>query len=165
MKIFVSLIGALLVMLTACSSLSQGEKAQRRQELAANVVKALDNRHFNIEVNRMVPLRGMTRQLEYGYNLQLKGDTLSSYLPFFGRAYNVPFGGGKALNFNALVKGYEVKRSGKDKSVVRIDVFNGEENLIYTLDVFDNAQVSINVVAQERDVMNYTGELVFQDKK
>lgn len=165
MRKMIMLFGALMVLLTACSTANVGTKAQRRQEMAAQVKEALKNRQFSVAVRMMTPLRGTTRQLEYGYGITLSGDTLHSYLPFFGRARNIPFNGGKGLNFDAVVKKCTVERTGKEKTTVTMTVFNGEESFVYTLDVFDNAQASLSVLAQERDQISYSGEMEFKKER
>ena len=77
------------------------EKAAQMAELSANVTNALNNRDYKIAIDRMYPMRGSSRYVSFGYSVEVRNDTLISYLPYFGRAYNVPYGGGKGLNFSA----------------------------------------------------------------
>lgn len=90
-------------MLGSCAS--KEELAARRIELAKKVATALQERNFKIGVLMMYPPRGGARNVAYGYSLEVRNDSLISYLPYFGRAYDVPYGGGKGLNFNFKTSG------------------------------------------------------------
>lgn len=50
------------------------------------------------------------------YTLEIRNDSVFSYLPYFGVAYNAPYGGGKSLNFNASITGYTTRALKKAKS-------------------------------------------------
>lgn len=135
------------------------EKVVLRQRTAQQVEQALNDRHYTITVDYMQPAVGPSRRLDFGYSLTVKGDTLHSYLPYFGRAYNIPYGGGKGLNFVAQIVGYterEVKRGLKE---IVIDTDNKEDQLQYVLSVFDNGSASIMVYARQRDRIGFTGNM------
>ena len=46
-------------------------------------------------------MKGRSRALTSDYSIEIRNDSVFSYLPYFGVAYNVPYGGGKGLIFNA----------------------------------------------------------------
>ena len=82
-----------MVTLSGCATAE--ERAARAAEQALKVKTALTQRRYKIDVNRMYPMNGNSRNVSYGYSVEVRNDTLISYLPYFGRAYNVPYGGGK----------------------------------------------------------------------
>ena len=154
---------ALVLVVAGCSSLTSAEKAARQAAQQRAVAKALDSRHYKIGVQTMFPSRGTARQVSYGYSVEVKGDTLVSYLPYFGRAYNVPYGGGKGLDFTALISEYKAEKDKNGRMHISILVNNEEDNLIYVLTVFDNGQSSIDVRAREREPISYSGELTIDE--
>ena len=79
-----------LVTLSGCATAE--ERAARAAEQALKVKTALTQRRYKIDVNRMYPMNGNSRNVSYGYSVEVRNDTLISYLPYFGRAYNVPYG-------------------------------------------------------------------------
>ena len=93
------------MMLSGCASAE--ERAARAAEHAKGVKAALQERKYEIAVSRMYPSRGTSKSLSYGYSVEVRNDSLISYLPYFGRAYNVPYGGGSALNFSAPILNYQ----------------------------------------------------------
>ena len=53
----------------------------------------IENGRFTIEVDRALPMGGRTVHLTTPYSLEMRGDSAISYLPYFGRAYSLPYGG------------------------------------------------------------------------
>lgn len=137
------------------------EKAAQMAELSANVTNALNNRDYKIAIDRMYPMRGSSRHVSFGYSVEVRIDTLISYLPYFGRAYNVPYGGGKGLNFSAPIGSYQefMKRNGQRH--IEIGVANDEDTYFYTIEVFDNGSSSVDVRARQRERISYSGNLDF----
>ena len=137
------------------------EKAAQMAELSANVTNALNNRDYKIAIDRMYPMRGGSRHVSYGYSVEVRNDTLISYLPYFGRAYNVPYGGGKGLNFSAPIASYQefMKRNGLRH--IEIGVTNEEDTYFYTIEVFDNGSSSVEVRARQRERISYSGNVYF----
>lgn len=148
-----------MIFLTSC--VTTEEKAAQMAELSANVTNALNNRDYKITIDRMYPMRGSSRHVTYGYSVEVRNDTLISYLPYFGRAYNVPYGGGKGLNFTAPISIYQefMKRNGQRH--IEIGVTNDEDTYFYTIEVFNNGNSSIEVRARQRERISYSGNVEF----
>lgn len=71
--------------------LPQCSTSQKAVNLTSNEVKnIIDSSRFVFIADRVIPLRGRTRYLTSNYEVTLKKDTLNSYLPYFGRAYQMP---------------------------------------------------------------------------
>ncbi len=150
-----------LAVISWSSCATSEEKAAQMAELSANVTNALNNRDYKIAIDRMYPMRGSSRHVSYGYSVEVKNDTLISYLPYFGRAYNVPYGGGKGLNFTAPIGSYLefMKRNGQRH--IEIGVTNEEDTYFYTIEVFDNGNSSVEVRARQRERISYSGNINF----
>ena len=155
------IVGALGLLVSACttSRLTYAEKEEARRMLALRVSEVLEKRPLRIDVDYIMPKRGSSRHLSYGYSLEVRGDSVISYLPYFGRAYHVPYGGGKGLNFKALLSNYQVTRSKKDMTRVELRVQNDEDTYDYMIDVFDNGRVLLDVSPQNRESVSFSGML------
>ena len=145
------------ILLSGCAT--SEEKAAQMAELSANVTNALNNRDYKIAIDRMYPMRGSSRHVSFGYSVEVRNDTLISYLPYFGRAYNVPYGGGKGLNFSAPIGSYQefMKRNGQRH--IEIGVSNEEDTYFYTIEVFDNGNSTVDVRARQRERISYSGHI------
>ena len=135
------------------------ERMEREARMVAHVTEALGNRHYTIHVKMMYPRRREAVNVTSDYTLEVKGDTLVSYLPYFGRAYNVPYGGGKGLNFTAPILDYESVRTKKDMTHILLKTDNGEGPMLYELEIFDNGNSFIRVMSREREDIEYSGEM------
>ena len=111
----------------------------------------------------MYPRNGKAKTVSSDYGLEVKGDTLVSYLPYFGRAYNVPYGGGKGLNFTGTFTEYHSKKLSNGATQVLIKVKNEEDVYEFILEIFDNGSTSIDMNSRERESINYSGNIELPD--
>lgn len=149
-----------LVMLSGCATAE--ERAARAAEQAAKVKVALTERHYKIGVDRMYPMKGPSKNVSYGYSVEVRNDSLISYLPYFGQVFSVPYGGGKGLNFSERISNYRETQVKSNMRRIEIDVKNDEDTYLYTLEIFDNGSTSIDVQARQRDHISYSGSMEFE---
>ena len=132
----------------ACSTLTPAEK----EALAKRVNTALDERKYEINVQMMFPLKGPGKNLTSGWSLEVKNDSLFSYLPYMGRAY-------------APIKNYRDGLWQKNLRKIDFDATNEEDTYHYTIDVYENGNATINVVARERDPITFSGVMKEETEK
>lgn len=149
----------------ASSHLTQQEKSARRDSVSRLVKSHIDAKSFKIDVTHMSPLRGPSRVLSDQWSLRVHGDSLYSYLPYFGRAYQVPLDGGKGLNFSCPVSQYVVSSPQKDRTRILIVVRNEEDEYHYTIDVFHNGSASIYVSCHNRENISFSGSMNLDNKE
>ncbi|WP_106831051.1 DUF4251 domain-containing protein [Parabacteroides pacaensis] len=123
------------------------------------VKELLESKEYTIEVDRAIPMRGPSRHLTSPYTLEIKGDSVISYLPYFGEAYSVPYGGGKGLIFEAPITDYKLSFNKKGLAKIKFKTYSGEDTFTYTIEVFPNGSASINVLAMNRQGISFYGEL------
>ena len=145
----------LLVVLSGCGTTA--DKAERQARIAKAVEQMLADRHYKVDIEMMYPLRGASMNVAGTYSLEVKGDTLVSYLPYRGQAYNVPYGGGKGLNFTALIDRYAERSDSKGHRLISIETKSEGDVLQYELQVFGNGQTSVDVHCRERDPISFSG--------
>lgn len=152
--------GLLALLLAACAT-----KAERAAQLARTqemVAKALADRHYKITVQTMTPRRGGSRPVTPDFMLEVRGDTLASYLPYFGRAYSIPYAGqGKGLHFTERIRDYTADRPKEGLTRIALRVTNEEDSYLFVINVFDNGQATIDLQPREREHISYSGEIDF----
>ena len=151
----------MMVLLSSCGSTNSLTKAEREAAMAQQVQDALDARHYTIAVDWMKPLGGVPRQVNSDYELKVNGEELDCYLPYIGRAYRLPYGGGKGLNFRAQIQNYSIQQLTSNRSQIEFTVRNDEDVYRFRIDVFDNGKSIIDIMAQDRDAISFDGEMVF----
>ena len=173
------LMGSLLM---ACSTMTKAEREAKEAEQAKMVKEALDKRHYKIDINMMYARRfgskNVTSNWSYkidinmmyarrfgsknvtsNWSLEVKGDTLVSYLPYIGVAYEASFGSNSGLNFTAPISNYEDEGFKKGKRMIRLKVKNEDDLLDYQLEVMDNGSTSIDVMSRKREGISYSGQM------
>lgn len=153
-------LALLALLVAACSTLSPEEKAARKLQTAMAVERAIDTRTFRVEMEFMKPYRGMNRRLTSTYDIKVSGDTLYSYLPYLGGAYNLPYGGGKGLIWDAPLQDYVVTPMKKGYTQIEMTAFNGEDYFLYVLDLYPNGSADLYIRSRERDPIAFSGNLV-----
>lgn len=148
-----------VVVLEGCATTA--ERAAKAAEVAERVNVALTERNYKIGIDRMYPMRGTPKNVSFNYSVEVRNDSLFSYLPYFGRAYQVPYGGGKGLDFSERIGNYRETQVKKDHRHIEIDVKNEEDTYLYIIDVFDNGNAQIDVQAIQREHISYSGEIIF----
>lgn len=161
-KYFVSMVTALLasVMLGGCATAE--ERAARAAEQAAKVRTALTERNYIIGIEHMYPMKGGAKSVTAGYTVEVRNDSLFSYLPYIGRAYQIPYGGGKGLNFSERIGSYQESQGKNGVRHMEIGVRNDEDTYLYTIDVWDNGTSQIDVQPRQRERISYSGDMVFE---
>ena len=113
----------------------------------------------------IVPMRGRSIPLTSSYSLEIRNDSVISYLPYYGRAYSIPYGGGDGLNFKAVLKEYSMEMDKKGNAVIEFIARNPEDRYEYRVKVFPNGSASIDVNMQNRQSISFQGELYIKEEK
>ena len=160
-QIFMLLL-ALLVDIPTLSAQSKKEKKEQKKEA---VKKLIESENYKIDVNTDMPMRGRSIPLTSSYSLEIRNDSVISYLPYYGRAYSIPYGGGDGLNFKAVLKEYSMKMDKKGNAVIEFIARNPEDRYEYRVKVFPNGSASIDVNMQNRQSISFQGELYIKEEK
>lgn len=174
-SVFASLLTGLMMvsgcllsgsLLTGCGVLSESpsEKAARLARTAAYVRQAVQAEEFKIEITQMIPMRGTARQVS-PFSLTLKDGVLNSHLPYVGRAWEVPYGGGHALNFEFPIQEYRLMSEQEGVFTVRILVKTDEDTHVYTLNLTDEGYASLVVQSRNREPVSYSGMVVLPEEE
>ena len=143
----------------ATTASSQKEKQAKKEQKAAMIRKAIDDRTFIIDVNMAYPQGHPAINVTSNYSLEMKGDSVISYLPYYGRAYRVPYGGGKGLNFSGKAVDYAMEQLKNDRTRISFRVANDEDTYLFLVSVFTNGSADISVTSNEREPISFGGTM------
>lgn len=145
----------LLVTFSQCLNAQKNEKNDAKKIAFKNMV---DSQSFVFEAQSVTPLGGGFRNLTSSYDVSVTKDSMVSYLPFFGRAYNPPINPNElALEFTSTNFTYSIsphKKNGWDILIKPKDKTDVEQ---YLFTVFDNGRASLNVTSTSRDAISFNG--------
>lgn len=164
MKHFVSFDkGLALIVFVACvlaSCATQQERAEQQERTRQAVAEAIGKRKMHIDIISMHPMRYGSRTVNSQFFLELRGDTLCSYLPYMGQVHQAPMiSPSIGLNFEAPILNYNESRPKKNCTRMELDVKTQEDSYHYSIDVYDTGEADIRVRSQNRDPISFDGRM------
>lgn len=125
------------------------------------VADAIADRHWRIDINTMNTMRYGSKTVTPDFYLELRGDTLRSYLPYLGQAQvSTTLAPAIGLNFEKVVMRYWLNKPKSKKYVqLYIDARTREDTYHFVIDVYDDGKAFIRVRSQNRDPISFDGTL------
>jgi hypothetical protein len=135
--------------------------AQKPNKQAAKKVaiqQAIDSQSYIFHAQQALPLGGGTRQLTTDYYLQVTPDSVITYLPYFGRAYYVPYNdteGGININTNK----FSYQKTAREKGGWNIVIKPTERMDVQELVLFisDEGYGTLQIVSNNRQAISFNG--------
>lgn len=123
---------------------------------------AIAAKRWRIDIRSMNTMRYGSRMVSPDFYLELRGDTLHSYLPYLGQARVSPtLSPSIGLNFEEPVLSYKEGRPKSNKyTQIDIDVKTREDNYHYVIQLYDSGEATIRVRSLNRDAISFDGTLV-----
>lgn len=137
---------------------AQDAKQQKRQDIK----QLLESKEYVFKAQSVTPVRGGFRQLTTEYDLRLLGDSLVSYLPYFGRAYTAPLDPRETgIQFTSTQFKYELtpRKRGWDVTLRPTDVSNVQQMV---LSVTPSGRATLQVISTNREPISFNGVVVRQ---
>lgn len=152
-------------LLAACATTDSAERQRRQAGITRRLADSIQARSLTVDIDMMHTQRGGSHYVSPEFYLRLQGDSVFSYLPYFGRAYTVPYGGGKGLDFQAPVMDYKAGEGRKGATRITFTARNEEDEYRFSLDVFGNGKAYLHVSPQNREQISYDGSIDLNDKE
>jgi hypothetical protein len=135
-------------------------KAERELKRQKEIEEMINSKKFVFEAQRVIPQGGRLLNLDYNtYFLKFNEARTTCDLPFFGRGFNVPYGGRDGgIKFEGIPE--EIKIEKKKKSYTIKAVVKGKDdvyNLYFTVSFNGSASLSVN--SNNRSSISYDGEI------
>ena len=129
------------------------------------VYDAIADTVFTVNVDMAYPMTGRSVNLTSGYSISVDKDRIVSYLPYFGRAYSVPYGGGDGLVFEAEISEYSCTDGKKGQKLLVFGAKTDEDSFTFHLTVFPDGTASLSVTSINRQSISYSGEVIPASEK
>ncbi len=122
---------------------------------------AIAAKKWRIDIRSMNTMRYGSRMVTPDFYLELRGDTLCSYLPYLGQARVSPMlSPAIGLNFEKPVLSYkESQPKSKKYTQIDIDVRTQEDNYHYVIQFYDSGEAYIRVRSLNRDPISFDGTM------
>ncbi|MBQ8712032.1 MAG: DUF4251 domain-containing protein [Prevotella sp.] len=133
-------------------------KLTKKEREQATVLGAIATKRWHIDITSTNTLRYGSRSVTSDFYLELRGDTLRSYLPYLGDAHMPTMSPSIGLNFEEPVLTYKESKP-KKYTQIDIDVRTREDSYHYVIEIYDNGQAYIRVRSMNRDPISFDGTL------
>ena len=145
--------------LVGCAT--QQERAEKRNEIRGAVAEAVESQQIRIGISWMNTLKYGSKSVTPDFFLELKGDTLNSYLPYMGQAYRPTMPSqSEGLNFEVPAQSVKKSHPKNNKWIYEISARTNEDNYKYVVEIYDTGKATIHVSSTSRDPISFDGELV-----
>ncbi len=147
----------------AQDSLKTGTAVQVQEQIA----QAINNKHLAIEVDKAMPMRGGFHLLSPSYTLKISGDSVITYLPYFGVSQQSMYGESEGgIRIENKVKKYKVKYTEK-KGLYHItfEARGKRDNYSISIDVGISGYCWISIRPDNAELISYTGIVVMNENE
>mgnify|MGYP000291457970 CR=1 FL=1 len=93
--------------------------------------------------------------------LTINGDSISSYLPYFGeRQMNVKYGGGdSAIQLTGIMEDYNVSKGKRHSYDLKLKAKSKSENYQIYIKIFPNLKTDLQILSGTRFPISYSGQI------
>ncbi|MFW5755947.1 MAG: DUF4251 domain-containing protein [Tangfeifania sp.] len=140
-------------------------RAEKQEQRMKEVKNLLESKEFVFNATHALPMGGGSVYLNYSYDVEVKGDTVDSYLPFYGVAYRLEYGGRDAgFDFTKPAEEYTFEKEEKGYKV-EFEIDKGNDNLNYTFHISNLGYATLNVISTNRQGISYYGRIEAPDEE
>lgn len=158
--IFLVLLSLLSFPVLAQEKSKKELKAERELQKQKEIEGLINSKNFVFEAQKVMPQGGRMLNLDYNtYFLKFSENKTTCDLPFFGRGFNVPYGGGDGgIKFEGVPENIQIEKKKKSYNIKA--VVKGKDD-IYNLffSVFLDGGASLSVNSNNRASISYDGEI------
>ena len=156
----------LILLLSACgvsSSTGNDRKSAKEEKKIAGfeeVATLIESGEFLYSVRSVSPSGGKTIQITSDYNLQASEGIYSASLPYFGRAYTAPYGGGGGIEFKGEPENLQMERNeSKYNITVSFEIEGENDRYTVHLKVTSGGYGTMVINSRNRASISYYGQV------
>lgn len=141
-------------------------KAEKKAQQMAEVKSIVESKNFEFDASTANPMKGRTVNLTTDYGLTIKSDSVYSYLPYYGTAYNASSFGStdSPMIFNQPMENYTSEET-KSGYMVKFKAKNKSDVVDFTLHISESGSTSLSVSSMNRQSITYYGNLAKIEEK
>lgn len=162
MKHVLGILVAACCLMACATTKTKDQRDAEGQQAYRQITDSVDNRSFTVEINYVIPRKLQPRFLTSEYTVRVQGDTIVSFLPYFGVAYRADIANQSRspLDFKSAITDFRAGWTKKKKMHIRLKTRNNMDYITYGLDIFTNGNVSLDVTPTDRESITFTGRLI-----
>lgn len=148
---------------TASPNKQKTEKAAIEAKAFQAICELVNNKHFQIDIDRAYPQSGFDVSLFRPQGKIIVTDSIAKgNLPYFGRAYSLPYGEGGSIEFEGKIKQKKITitQKRKKKSITfAFSVPGKRDHFQITIEAMSNGKCSIHLHSNNQSQISYSGNI------
>ena len=141
-------------------------KQERRQEQAEKVQRMVEAQDYRFVAQRALPMSGRSVHLTSEYDMRVSSDTISAYLPYFGRAYVAPMNPAEGgIKFESKDFNYKLENAKKGGWIARITIKDAQRRVEMILNISTSGSANLSVNDDTRQSISFNGYVEDRGKK
>jgi hypothetical protein len=145
---------------------AQSSATDKKAAKLAAIKNMVESQNYVFKAQTVMPMSGRTRQLTSDYDVKVTKESITSYLPYFGRAYSAPMDptqGG--IQFTSKDFDYTLTPGKKDGWTVLIKPKDYRDVQQMTLNISSTGYATVQVTSTSRQPISFNGIIVAPQSK
>ncbi|MEG1738278.1 MAG: DUF4251 domain-containing protein [Odoribacter sp.] len=140
---------------------SKEEKAARLEEAFQKTQVLVKSNHFKINIDRVYTQSGQdVSRFNPSGEIIITDSVAKGNLPFFGRAYSLPYGEGGGIEFDGPVKDRSILEKKKKRALIyQFSVAGGNDTYQFNIDIAPSGGCTVNLMSNNRAYISYSGSV------
>lgn len=154
------LISFITLMLISLTVVAQDSKKEKKEAAYREALELVESQHFEFIARRALPPKVRAIDLSTNANfLRVRNNRGSAQIPYFGRAFSGGYSSSDGgIRFDSTFESYDVQKDDKKNRVTIKFKIKGEgDTYTCTLTIPSIQNVSLNVLSNKKQSINYTG--------
>jgi len=159
--IFVVFLMILLLLPCSAQEISRKERRKRiKLEKEALIKELIHSREFVFTASRALPQNGRSIDLTSNSNsIKFHPDRIESYMPFYGRAYQIDFNGEGGIKFEGKPTVFNIADKMRKGYEIKVVVPAAHENYQLNLFVSPDGSATLTINSISRAFISYYGNI------
>jgi len=154
----------ILLMLVAASGAIYAQekksKKERQREQAEKVQKMVEAQDYKFVAQHVLPISGRSISLNSEYDLRVSNETITAYLPYYGRAYTAPMDPTEgAIKFESRDFNYRIENAKKGGWIAYIAIKDAKRRFEMVLHITTSGSASLSVNDDTRQTISFNGNI------
>jgi hypothetical protein len=149
-----------LIFLFATFVCLKSEAQSASDQKKSTISSIVQSRNYNFIAQSATTQKGKTISLSYGYDFKLMNDSLSVYLPYFGRGYNAGYQSNNdmGIEFKSHDFTYTADSTKKQGWEITIKPKGVTVSAMY-ISISSNGYTTVRINCKNRDPISYYGTI------
>ena len=144
----------------AISGFQPSERKERKLQKENDMIQLIDSGHFRFVASSARSNLGNFNNLGVNYDLVFDSLRLKAYLPYYGRAYSVPYGGEGGVKFDLAAKKIDKKWNKKKKMyTIQTEVSDNDDSYSILLTASPSGYSDLKINFRNRQMISYYGNI------